>query len=264
MAQFTSYEPGTPAWVELMTSDPEGSRSFYGRLLGWEFEIGDEEFGHYTMCRLNDQNVAGMGGDPASEGMPTAWTTYIATDDTDEVAQRIADNGGQVVMGPMDISDQGRMLVASDPTGAVFGTWEAGALIGASVANEPGSVSWNELATRDLDAAQEFYTKVFGYSWNDEDTGEGGPPYRTFQLNGRTVGGALEMTGDWPQEIPAHWMPYFQVGDADAAASEAERLGGAVSVPPTDSPFGRFAVLRDPQGGVFTVMASNALQPAAG
>lgn len=261
MAEFTHYEPGTPAWVDLATSDPESARLFYGRLFGWEFEIGGEEFGHYTMCRYKGHTVAGMGGDPAPEGMPTAWTTYLATDDTDGVAQRIADSGGQVVMGPMDIPDNGRMLIASDPTGAVFGTWEARGMIGATLANEPGSISWNELTTRDLDRAQDFYTRVFGYEWQDVDTG-GGPVYRTLHVDGRAVAGSLQMTDEWPQEIPAHWMPYFQVADTDAAASEAERLGGAVSVPPEDSSFGRFAVLRDPQGAVFTVMASDPATPS--
>lgn len=257
MPEVTSYKPGTPSWVDLTTSDPEAARLFYGRLFGWEFDIGSEEYGNYTTCQLDDRAVAGMSGQPAPEGMPTFWTTYLASDDVDAVAQRVSDNGGQIMMAPMDVMPFGRMLIASDPTGAAFGAWQAGELIGASLVNEPGTLVWNELATRDLDAAQDFYTKVFGYTWGDEDTGEGGPVYRFFQVDGKTVGGSLQMTGDWPQEIPAHWMPYFGVGDTDAAASEAERLGGSVSVPATDSSYGRFAVLNDPQGGLFTVVQSS-------
>jgi predicted enzyme related to lactoylglutathione lyase len=206
------------------------------------------------MIRLRGKNVAGMGGDPAGEGMPTAWTTYIAIDDADAAAGRITEHGGQVMMGPMDVMSQGRMVVAADPTGAVFGMWQAGDHIGASLVNEPGTVVWNEIATRDLDAAQAFYGAVFGYAWNDEDTGGGSPAYRTFKLGDRVVGGALQMTADWPADVPSHWMPYFGVTDTDATAATAERRGGTVLMLPKDTPYGRFAVLGDPQGGVFTVL----------
>jgi hypothetical protein len=254
MGEVTSYAAGTPSWVDLMTSDPEAARGFYGELFGWDYEIGPPDTGHYTMVRLRGRNVAGMGGDPAGEGMPTVWTTYIAVDDLDAAAQRVGDNGGQVMMGPMDVMTAGRMAIASDPTGAVFGMWQAGDHIGASLVNEPGAITWNELATRDLDAVQTFYAAVFGYDWSDEETGEGGPPYKAFKVGDRMVGGALQMTEQWPAEIPAHWMPYFGVTDTDTAAATAQRLGGSVLVQPTDSPYGRFAVLRDPQGAVFTIM----------
>ncbi|HYT25105.1 MAG TPA: VOC family protein, partial [Actinomycetota bacterium] len=46
MAEVKSYAPGTPSWVDLMTSDPEGARAFYGELFGWEFEIGGPETGN--------------------------------------------------------------------------------------------------------------------------------------------------------------------------------------------------------------------------
>ncbi|MDP8978075.1 MAG: VOC family protein [Actinomycetota bacterium] len=258
MAEVSSYAPGTPSWVDLATSDPEGARNFYGRLFGWSFEVGPAETGHYTMCQLHGGNVAGMAGEPAREGVPTAWTTYMATDDADAVARRIAEGDGTVLMGPMDVMSQGRLLVAADPAGALFGVWQAGDLVGASVVNEPGSLVWSELATRDLAAAQVFYTQVFGHAWEPVDTGEGGPAYQVFSVDGRAVGGAMQMTADWPEQIPSHWMAYFAVEDTEAAAAAAQELGGTVRVPPTDSPYGRFAVLSDPQGAVFTVMQAAA------
>ncbi|MBW3601443.1 MAG: VOC family protein [Actinobacteria bacterium] len=256
MAEVSSYAPGTPSWVDLATSDPEGARSFYGRLFGWGFEVGPPETGHYTMCQLRGRNVAGMAGEPSREGVPTAWTTYMATDDADEVARRITEAGGTVLMGPMDVMSQGRLIVAGDPAGALFGVWQAGDHAGASLVDEPGSLVWSELATRDLAAAQVFYTQVFGYGWEAVDTGEGGPAYQVFSVDGRTVGGAMQMTADWPEQIPSHWMTYFAVADTEAAAAAAQDLGGTMRVSPTDSPYGRFAVLGDPQGAVFTVMQS--------
>jgi hypothetical protein len=67
------------------------------------------------------------------------------------------------------------------------------------------------------------------------------------------------MDENWPQEIPAHWMVYFAVEDADASARKVEELGGRISVPPTDSPFGRFSVIGDPQGGAFSIVKPSRL-----
>lgn len=257
MVEITSYQPGTPAWVDLMTSDPEGARRFYGELLGWEFEVGPPESGHYTMARVRGLDVAGLGGEPAPAGMPTAWTIYFATDDLEGAAKQITDAGGTVTMGPMDVMEEGRLLVAADPTGAIFGLWQAGKHIGARLQSEPGALVWTELATRDLTAAKRFYTAVLGYEWDAATgTGPGGLAYATFSVKGRLAGGALQMNERWPADVPAHWMPYFGVTDADAAVAAASRLGGGAIVAPTDSPYGRFAVLRDPQGGVFTVIST--------
>jgi predicted enzyme related to lactoylglutathione lyase len=254
MAEVSSYEPGVPSWVDLATSDPEAARRFYSELFGWELEVGGPEFGHYATARVRGRRVAGLGGEPAPEGVPTAWTTYFAAADADAAVERVSANGGTVVVPPMDIATQGRMVVAVDPTGAMFGLWQAGEMIGAELVSEPGGVSWNELATRDLAAARRFYSAVFGYDWDDVDTGPGGPPYATFAVGGRLAGGAMQMTGDWPAQAPPRWTPYFAVEDPDAVVKRASELGGAVDLPPTDSPYGRFAALRDPQGAAFDVI----------
>lgn len=252
--EITSYEPGTPAWVDLTSTDPDGARDFYGALFGWEFEVGPEESAGYTMCTLRGHPVAGLNGAPAPEGMPTAWITYMASDDVDATAERIGAAGGKVMMGPIDVMEEGRLVLAFDPAEALFGVWQAGNHVGATLANEAGTIVWSELATRDLANSADFYSSVFGCTWAIEDMGDG-PAYRTFSVGDRVVGGALEMSADWPAEVPAHWMPYFVVEDTEQASRDAERLGGAVSVPTTESPYGPFAVLRDPQGGAFTVMS---------
>lgn len=257
MVEMTQYQPGTPAWVDLMTTDPEGARAFYGELFGWEFDPGALE-DSYLMCRIRGLEVAGLNGSPAPEGMATAWATYMATDDSDALAQRITDEGGTVMMGPDDVGDFGRLIVATDSTGALFGSWEARQHIGARLVNEPGTVVWNELLASDLGIAQTFYAACFGYEWEDYDTGEGGPAYRLMNVGGRSVGGAMEITSDMPEETSSHWMTYFAVADVDQTVALAEKLGGTVQVPVMDSPQGRFAVLRDPQAGVFSVIEAPA------
>jgi predicted enzyme related to lactoylglutathione lyase len=254
MSRVTSYTPGTPSWVDLMSSDPDGARRFYTTVFGWEAEVGPPEFGGYTSFKVGGDVVAGLVGQPAAEGMPTAWASYIDSDDSDATIKRITDAGGTVMLGPDDVGQEGRLTVASDPQGGVFGVWEARNHIGAVRVNEPGTVSWNELVTRDLAAAQSFYSSVFGWTWDDLP-GTPGFNYSTFKVADRVVGGALEMNEAFPPEIPVHWMVYFAVADADAAADAATAAGGTVAEPPRDSDFGRNALLVDPQGGMFRVIA---------
>jgi uncharacterized protein len=258
MPEVTSYAPGVPCWVDLTTSDPDGARAFYGDVLGWQFEIGPAETGYYTQAQVRGHAVAGLQGQPRPDELPVAWCTYLATADVDITVKQILDNGGTITMAPMDIMGQGRMAVAIDPAGVVFGVWQGEAHIGATLVNEPGALCWSELGTRDLDVTRRFYSAVFGYTWDEVDTGPDGPPYMTFAVDGRGAGGAYLMGPQTPADVPPAWMVDFAVADTDAAVTRAEELGGGVSMPATDSPYGRFAILRDPQGGVFSVITLSA------
>jgi uncharacterized protein len=254
MPEVTSYAAGTPCWVDLTTSDPDGARAFYASLFGWELEIGPAETGYYAQARVRGLPVAGISGQPKPDELPVAWMIYLAADDLDDAVKRVLENGGTVSMAPLEVMGQGRMAIAIDPTGAAFGLWQAGQHFGAALINEPGALCWSELGTRDLGGARRFYSAVFGYEWEDVDTGEGAPEYTTLTLDGRAVAGAYTMSDDMPAEIPPNWMADFAVTDADATVAKAQELGGGVSMPPVDSPYGRYAILRDPQGGVFSVI----------
>ena len=145
------------------------------------------------------------------------------------------------------------MAVFADPTGAVFAVWQAGAHKGAQLVNVPVSFCWNELATRDLARAKDFYTKVFGYGIKSNPMPEGGE-YVEWQVNGRSVAGGLQMGSMYPADTPPHWLVYFAVANTDDTVKHAEELGGKALVPAMDSPQGRFAVLADPQGAPFAVI----------
>ena len=127
-------------------------------------------------------------------------------------------------------------------------------MLGAGVVNEPGAFAWNELMTREPDAAVEFYGRVLG--WTAKVNANPDMPYTEFQIDGRSVAGMMPMIGDaWPAELPDHWMVYFAVEDCDVAGTKIQELGGTVSVPPTDIPgIGRFAVVSDPAGAFFSVI----------
>jgi predicted enzyme related to lactoylglutathione lyase len=182
------------------------------------------------------------------EGQPVAWNVSFAVPDADAATARVAQAGGTVLVGPMDVFDVGRFAVAMDPTGAVFQLWQARAFPGAGLFNAPGSLGWVELMTRAPERAVDFYTTVFGWSVNASER------YTQWGVDGADFGGMVTMDDKFPHEVPAHWLPYFAVADVDDTAARATRAGGTVLMEPTSVPDGpRIAVLRDPQNAMFGV-----------
>ena len=242
------WPAGTPCWTDLAVDDLAVATDFYGPVMGWSFHDSGEEYGHYTLARVNGRDAAAIAPkmDPAQ---PTAWTVYLASDDVDSTAAAVAANGGSVLMPPMDVSQNGRMMVAVDASGAVFGVWQAGETIGAEVVNEPGALTWTDARLADPGAARSFYGAVFGYSFGDMPGAPG--DYKTFDLGAGPVGGMGGMMGA-PPGTPSHWLAYFSVADLEAATAAATERGGAV-LGTMDTPFGRMAFLTDPAGAPFAV-----------
>jgi len=256
MSERTSYAPGTPNWIDLGTPDQDAAGEFYGALFGWSLEEGEnpEETGGYRIATLRDKAIAGV-MKLMQEGQPPAWSTYIAVEDADATMAAVNAAGGTTMIEPMDVLEIGRMAFFVDPAGAVFGVWQARSFAGAGLVNEPGALSWNELNTRDPEAAKTFYGAVFGWTFEDQDMGEMGS-YTTIKLGEDMVGGMLDMAGRGvPEQVPAHWQVYFAVEDTDATVALAKEKGGNVMVEPIDIPAGRFSILTDPFGASFAVIA---------
>lgn len=254
MTEMKSYAPGMFCWFELATPDQDGAKQFYTALFGWtanDMPIGEGMT--YSMLLKNGKEVGAlfqMG--PQMQGIPPHWGSYVSVASADESAKKAEALGGKVMAPPFDVMDVGRMAVLQDPTGAVLSIWEAKKHHGASLLGEPGAVGWNELATRDVDAARAFYTGLFG--WSAEVSQMEGITYTTFKQGEVPQGGMMGMTAEWG-EIPPHWSVYFSVEDCDATVAKATSLGATVMVPPTDVPgVGRFAIVRDPQGAVFATI----------
>ena len=184
---------------------------------------------------------------------PPSWLSYVAVDDAPASAKKIAAIGGKVVMGPMEIGP-GKMVVAQDPTGAVFALWQQLQPMGTFQFGDPGSLGWNELSTTNVDRAGSFYGDLFG--WAPKASQMPGMVYTTFML-GDTDAMAGGMMAQ-PKEMagaPSMWTVYFAVADADRTVEAARSLGATVLVQPTDIPaIGRFAVLTDPQGAAFSAI----------
>ena len=91
------------------------------------------------------------------------WATYVNVESADDTAAKVTAAGGQVIVPPMDVMDVGRMAVFTDSVGAFFSVWQPGTHPGAQLVNEPGTCSWSELITTDVDASKAFYGAVFGW-----------------------------------------------------------------------------------------------------
>jgi predicted enzyme related to lactoylglutathione lyase len=115
-------EPGTWCWSELITTDLDGSKAFYGAVFGWGAEEQGAGGPHtYTEWKIGERSVGGMLPKtpemPAE--MPPNWGVYFAVSDADAAAAKAQELGGSLFMGPMDI-EPGRMAVLADSAGVVF------------------------------------------------------------------------------------------------------------------------------------------------
>ncbi|WP_175412619.1 VOC family protein [Streptomyces sp. TRM64462] len=254
MTEAARRKPGAPCWVSLMVHGLDVTKEFYGELFGWDFQPGPQQLGPYVRGLLDGREVAGIGQLPADRDLPIAWTPYLASDDADETAESIHCSGGTVAVGPLDAGDAGRMVICSDPSGAVFGVWQAAAHLGTAVAGTHGTPVWNELLTYETESVTKFYRTVFGYELDPLVSAD--MDLVTLLVDGRPVASLHGAGNALPRDRGAHWMTWFEVADPDASAAQVKELGGQVLQPAHDDTSGRRAVVADPEGAVFTIVRS--------
>ncbi|MFH8346041.1 VOC family protein [Streptomyces sp. NPDC018045] len=249
MSRVTGNQPdGTPTWVELAVPDLDRAMDFYGALFGWTYETETMKGGRYAVGLVAGQRAAGLVERPDAAG--GGWAVYLAAADCDGTAQRIADAGGRVLSGPVEVRDLGRAALAEDSVGARFGLWQGRARVGCEVVNEPDSLVRNDLVAPDAAPARAFYAAVFGF------TLDGNPrlPDLDFTFlrrpDGHEIGGIV---GD-PSAGTAAWRTLFEVADTDAAVARAVAAGGTASEP-EDTVYVRQARVTDPFGTEFVIGA---------
>jgi uncharacterized protein len=255
MGDRTKYTPGTFCWTDLSTTDQPAAKAFYGDLFGWQFidnPVGDGVY--YSMAQIDNKAVGAISLQPQQQrdaGAPPAWNSYVSVDSADDVLEQAKRLGATVHAPAFDVMDVGRMGVVQDPQGAYFLIWQPKAHIGAALVNAPGAMSWNELASTDLDGSASFYSELFG--WQVEPIPDMVPPYRTIRSAAGADNGGIRPVA--PPGVPPHWLVYFGTDDIDTALAKVSELGGARIFGPMDIGRGKIGVTRDPQGAMFALYA---------
>lgn len=246
---------GSIVWHELMTTDVRSAAAFFSKVAGWTAHPWSVD-NTYTMFVRQNRQIAGLMGLPdeaRAMGTPPCWMTYIATPDVDATARQAVALGGTVHKSPQEIPTVGRFAIIGDPQGAFFvGFTPAGPAQGKST---DADFSWHELATSDIDAAFDFYERLFGWERTDTYHGPMGR-YQTIGHLGRTFGGISQR----PMGVPGGpgWLPYISIKDAQASARVITAIGGRVSHGPMQVPGGGWIVQgTDPQGAIFAVYAQS-------
>jgi len=247
---------GRFVWYDLMTTDPEQAKRFYGDVVGWEIESWQGGPMPYDMWKADHGAIGGVMELPREArdmGAPPHWLCYIGTPDVDATCQQAKSLGGKVVKEPMDIPEVGRFAVLTDPQGAYFCAFTPGGdMPGLEGWPRRGDFSWHELMTTDYQAAFQFYSELFGWETTSEmDMGEMGK-YHMYGLKGVPFGGMMKQPPG--MNTPPFWLFYAMVDNADAATDRARNAGATVLNGPMEVPGGdRVAVLQDPQGAGFGV-----------
>ena len=258
MPERTDYQPGTFSWVDLSTSDLAAAQHFYAELLGWEYDVQQTPMGPYVMALKDGKAVAGMGPQPEEQkqmGIPSMWNSYVTVASADDTAAAAARLGANVIVAPMDAMDAGRTAFIAAPGGEVLGVWEPRAHIGAGLVDEPGTLTWNELATRDLDTAITFYRDLFGWDLQTGPNPGGSGEYTVAMVDNKMAAGLMAMDDTWPADIPPYWAVYLSVANIEETTAKAKDLGGQVIMAPMEIPtVGIIAVLQDPTGAVFSAL----------
>jgi uncharacterized protein len=259
MGERTSHAPGTFSYADLATDDADGAKEFYGGLFGWELEdVPVPDSPPYTLAKIGGMTVAALYQRREDVPGPPAWLSYVTVEDAEATASKAGELGATTISEPFDVMEIGRMAVIADPTGAVFAIWQPIQSIGAQLVNDPGAMTMNQLNTGDPEAAQRFYTELFGWRFDSlaeaeaVDTDVAGQQYWGIYNGERLNGGMMPLSQAGPGAPPA-WLVYFTAADLDASVARIGELGGGVIVPATRVQSGRFAVAHDPQGAVFAL-----------
>jgi uncharacterized protein len=259
MSERHDYKPGLFCWADVMAKDAKALTSFYTQLFGWTAELQPSQSGPtYYIFKYKGKSVCGLAEMPfmmKAIGMPVVWNSYISVDNADAAAQKTSSLGGSISLPVMDIPSAGRLAFLKDPEWASFAVWQKGKHFGAEIANEPNTWCWNELYTRSTSKAEEFYGKLFGWSFENMN-GDSSNAYRLIQhpdAHDGMNGGLMPITKEMGSH-PACWGVYFNVTDLKATVEKLKSLGGKVNLEPFTIEVGDISVVSDPQGGIFNLI----------
>jgi predicted enzyme related to lactoylglutathione lyase len=257
MVQRNGYTRGELCWADVQTPDVAAAKSFYAAVFGWRYEdLPTPDGRSYGQAFVDGDLVAVVAPQPPQQQrMPAQWNVYFAADDAKAVAEETSHAGGTVLFGPEEVGDTGVMVFVEPPGGGSTGVWQAGTHTGSGRHNEPGAFAWADLLTREPQAAVGFFQQLFGHDVTEYPQDDGGT-YTTLMVNGAEVAGIAAADG------AASWQIYFGVADVADAVRKAVAAGAEVLIEPETveadddeaEGAGAPATLKDPQGGVFSLL----------
>lgn len=177
-----------------------------------------------------------------------AWTVGFATDDVARAADEAIVAGGTVRESPAYAPGRSDRALAYDPWGVPFALFERTEGLGFAIAHRPGAYDWCDLFVPDATAARAFYARVLGATTRPVDDQDPAAVDGFLVVDGRPVAAIFERP-----DVVAHWLPFFEVADADTAVAACRTAGGGILTAPHDTPYGRLAHLVDPFGAPFAV-----------
>ncbi len=171
MAIRDHYPHGQFCWVDLVSRDMSEAREFYRRLFGWQSVDIDTQGGPpYAHFDLEGKSVAGLGQmnqEMLDRRLPAMWNSYIHVDDIEAACAQVTQLGGLITVPVMKVLDAGSLAFIRDPTGAQVGLWQKDRHFGAELHQDYHCFCWNELCTRDVDQAADFYGRLLGWEFSE-------------------------------------------------------------------------------------------------
>jgi uncharacterized protein len=246
---------GRFVWYELVTTDVAAATAFYTRVMGWGAWDASAPGKPYILFGDGKSAISALTplpDDARQMGVQPTWVGYVAVDDVDASAARIARLGGAVQVPPTDVSDISRFSVFTDPqdTRLALFKWRDPAQQPPATPDAPGRVGWHELVANDWEQAWNFYGELFGWQKEEIEVAETAT-YQPFSAAGQVIGGMFTK----PPTVPApFWLYYFNTDDIDAAAQRVTAGGGQILEGPLENAGGS-CVIRcvDPQGAAFAM-----------
>lgn len=256
MAVITKFDPGFFCWAELATTDAARAGAFYTQLFGWQMqELPSDGELPYLLFSKEQTPVCAMYeiDEESAIETPPYWQSFIAVEEIDAVCARAAELGGEVVMDPFEIGEEGKMALIEDPEGAFVALWESMAPRSVRM-REANTLGWNELYVFEPKNATPFYEALFGWESQSDTACEGEYCYTHFRKGDEAVGGMIEIQEEWEGVIP-HWAIYIQVEDLDTTLDRLEELGGTIASDIMSAEgVGDFVVVTDPLGAHFLLV----------
>jgi len=262
LAFVDSTMHGTPNWASLKSKDTHSAKNFYSKIFGWNFNYKsyiNSEIKNASIAKFADTEIISLTDTSSTpELIESLWESYVFVDDLDQILLKTIEAEGRIIHRSHSVGTIGRAAMIEDPSGAKLCAWEASENIRSRNKSGHGSLSWLELETSNIDTAKEFYNYIFGWEasdvWMPPSVNSPEWCYTIFSKGSNKVAGAIKPPIN---SIYSSWCAAFSVLDADIAARTVREIGGIVVTEPYDIPIGRQAVLMDPNGAVFSVVALN-------